>query len=193
MKEDGVDKESNIQQLKSEQERQGNLIDRRDCAEAKFTGIYDILIPKFSSQPVKVACDALTRGGDRNQELLVILEDFEGEERYETYDAFAIGNENRLYELHTLGKANGTAGDSLSRHRHMNFSTFDHGGRSGRKCAVDFTGAWWYNNCHVSHLTGKYNNDDFGKGVNWEAFRGFSYSLKKATMMIRPKRQASTI
>ncbi|KAL7740826.1 hypothetical protein ACLKA6_013676 [Drosophila palustris] len=242
LKEDEANKESKIQQLKSEQDRQKKLIDRlfnpRDCAEAKFTGIYDILIPKFSSQPVKVACDALTRGGgwtiilsrldgsvdfyrnwteyqkgfgdlngefflgldkihaltaDRNQELLVILEDFDGDERYETYDAFAIGNEDRLYELHTLGKANGTAGDSLSRHLHMNFSTFDHGGRSGRKCAVDFTGAWWYNNCHVSHLTGKYNNDAFGQGVNWEAFRGFSYSLKKATMMIRPKRQASTI
>jgi len=86
---------------------------------------------------------------ERKQELLVILEDFEGDNRFETYDEFAIGNEDQQYVLHTLGKANGTAGDSLKWHRGYKFSTFDRDNDwSSGNCAVDSTGAWWYNGCH---------------------------------------------
>ncbi|KAL7740823.1 hypothetical protein ACLKA6_013674 [Drosophila palustris] len=239
------DLKENFQLLKAELERQGKLIDELakeschlgSCAEAKSNGIYDILIPNLSSQPVQVACDAFTRGGgwtiilrrmdgsvnfyrnwteyqngfgDLNgefflgldkihaltavfsQELLIVLEDFEGDERFETYEKFAIGNENQQYELHTLGKANGTAGDSLSYHRGNKFSTFDrdHDRWSKGNCAERYTGAWWYNNCLKSDLAGKYHNniDTVGKGVNWEKFRGFIYSLKRAVMMIRPRK-----
>ncbi|KAL7742342.1 hypothetical protein ACLKA6_018978 [Drosophila palustris] len=60
-----------------------------------------------------------------SQELLVVLEDFEGDERYETYDEFAIDDEVEHYKLHKLGKASGTAGDSLSYHQGQKFTTFD--------------------------------------------------------------------
>ncbi|KAL7740824.1 hypothetical protein ACLKA6_013675 [Drosophila palustris] len=227
---DGVDKESNIQQLKSEQEEQKKLIDGlfhpRDCAEAKFNGINDILIPKFSRQPFQVACDAFTQGGgwtiilsrldgsvdfyrnwteyqkgfgdlngefflgldkihaltaDRDQELLVILENFEGDERYETYDAFAIGNEDQLYELHTLGEASGTAGDSLSYHHGKKFSTFDRDNDLGRgNCAEYFYAAWWFGACYSSKLTGTH-----GEGIAWGQF---GPSMKRAVMLIRPRK-----
>jgi len=86
---------------------------------------------------------------ERTQELLVVLEDFEGDERFETYDEFAIGNEDEKYILHKLGRANGTAGDSLSSHRGMKFSTFDRDNDqySSANCAAIFTGAWWYDQC----------------------------------------------
>ncbi|KAH8403208.1 hypothetical protein KR222_007809, partial [Zaprionus bogoriensis] len=61
----------------------------------------------------------------RSQELLVLLEDFDGDARYEKYEKFAIGNEAELYALHTLGSFSGSAGDALSIHHGMNFSTFD--------------------------------------------------------------------
>lgn len=87
---------------------------------------------------------------DQTQELLVLLEDFEGQTRFEKYDKFAIGDELESYTLHTLGKASGTAGDSLRLHQGCKFSTFDRDNDPdlGRNCAVLYTGAWWYKSCH---------------------------------------------
>ncbi|KAH8403213.1 hypothetical protein KR222_007808, partial [Zaprionus bogoriensis] len=62
---------------------------------------------------------------ERSQELLVLLEDFEGDVRYQTYEKFAIGDEEESYVLHTLGKSSGTAGDSLTSHHTMKFTTAD--------------------------------------------------------------------
>lgn len=171
----------------------------RNCAEAtassmKASGIYEILIPSYSSQPFEVACDVATHEGgwtiilsrmdgsvdfyrgwnvykngfgdldgefflgldkihaltaERSQELLVILEDFEGSVKYESYEKFAIGNEDESYILHTLGKSNGTAGDSLSDHHGMKFSTVDRDNDlNTENCAESFLGAWWYRKCH---------------------------------------------
>ncbi|KAL7742349.1 hypothetical protein ACLKA6_018985 [Drosophila palustris] len=241
---------SDIQSLRAELERQGKLLEGlakesdqlnstsslRNCVGAKSSGIYDILVPKFSNQTFKVACDAETRDGgwtiilrrmdgsvnftrnwteykngfgnldgefflgldkihamtaERRQELLVLLEDLNGEQRFETYDEFAIGNEDQQYELHTLGKASGTAGDSLDYHRGMQFSTFDKDNDKWEEgnCAIYRTGAWWYNGgmyCQFSQLTGTYKDNRFDHGVTWDTFRGSEYSLKTAIMMIRP-------
>ncbi|XP_034481278.1 microfibril-associated glycoprotein 4-like isoform X1 [Drosophila innubila] len=238
-------KESNIQLLKNEnqllrteEERNRKLLQPHNCTEAKSSGINEILLPKFSSQPFKVACDAETQGGgwtiilrridgsvnfhrnwteynngfgdlngeffigldkihemtaERNQELLVLLEDFEGNKTFEKYDEFAIGNEDQQYELHTLGKASGTAGNSLLYHHGSKFSTFDRDidGESDIHCAEQSTGGWWYRSnyyCQSCKLTGTYGNNDYDKGVNWDTFRGSEYSLKKAVMMIRPRK-----
>jgi len=82
------------------------------------------------------------------QELLVVLEDFEGDERFETYEKFAIGNESEQYAVHTLGKANGTAGDSFALRHLMKFSTYDRDNDvSSENCAIRCTGAWWYRSC----------------------------------------------
>ncbi|XP_034482709.1 ryncolin-4-like [Drosophila innubila] len=130
---------------------------------------------------------------ERNQELLFLLEDFEGDKRFEKYDEFAIGNEDQQYELHTLGDASGTAGDSFSAHRGNKFSTFDrdNDGQSDIHCAKQHTGAWWYrsiDSCQLCQLTGTYGKNDYEIGVNWYTFRGPHYSYKKAVMMIRPRK-----
>ncbi|XP_034482696.1 ficolin-1-like [Drosophila innubila] len=130
---------------------------------------------------------------ERNQELLVLLEDFEGNKTFEKYDEFAIGNEDQQYKLHTLADGSGTAYDSFSYHRGSKFSTFDrdNDGRSHLNCAELYTGAWWYSStadCQLCQLTGTYGNNDYDKGVNWYSFRGSRYSLKIAVMMIRPRK-----
>ncbi|XP_034473162.1 fibrinogen C domain-containing protein 1-A-like isoform X2 [Drosophila innubila] len=127
---------------------------------------------------------------ESRQELLVLLEDFGGDKRFEIYDELAIGNEDQQYKLHTVGKASGTAGDSLSLHHGMKFTTFDHDNDIWKEgnCARQYNGAWWYQYCHQSHLTGRYNDNEYGKGVIWDSFRGLKYSLKKTIMMIRPQK-----
>lgn len=86
---------------------------------------------------------------DQSQQLLVLLEDGDGQKRYEKYDRFAVGDELESYALHTLGKAEGSAGDSLRKHLGLRFSTYDKSnGVDPRNCAVLYTGAWWYQRCH---------------------------------------------
>ena len=52
-----------------------------------------------------------------------------------------------------------------------------------------YRGAWWYSNCHESNLNGFYYNgshSSVGDGVNWNAWKGYYYSAKRAEMKIRP-------
>lgn len=88
---------------------------------------------------------------DERHELLILLEDFEGSEKYEEYESFAIGKETELYRLNTLGAATGNAGDALRYHMGMSFSTFDRDNDESSKtnCAKEYSGAWWYNKCHT--------------------------------------------
>ncbi|KAH8293104.1 hypothetical protein KR044_003148, partial [Drosophila immigrans] len=62
---------------------------------------------------------------DQKQELMVVLEDFEGDVRYELFSEFAIADELDAYNLHRLGDAAGTAGDSLKYHHNRKFTTID--------------------------------------------------------------------
>jgi len=88
-----------------------------------------------------------------SSELLVVLEDFEGDERYETYERFGISGEDEQYALNTLGKSNGTAGDSLSYHHGMKFSTFDRDNdlSDATNCAETRPGGWWFKDCHYRY------------------------------------------
>ncbi|KAH8376951.1 hypothetical protein KR093_002331, partial [Drosophila rubida] len=50
-----------------------------------------------------------------------------------------------------MGKANGTAGDSLSHHFGQKFSTYDNyrGPNADRNCAEIYRSAWWFSDhCH---------------------------------------------
>ena len=119
--------------------------------------------------------------------LRVELEDWNGARVCAKYGKFNIGDEQAKYRLE-VGSYSGTAGDSLTYHNNMAFSTKDrHNDRSHDNCAVVYTGAWWYNAGHQSNLNGKYlgNNKGFGKGVLWCYFRS-DFSLKFTEMKLRP-------
>ena len=120
--------------------------------------------------------------------LRVELEDWDGVRVYAKYGNFSIGDEHAQYRLE-VGSYSGTAGDSLASHNGMAFSTKDReNDRHGRvNCATYWTGAWWYNICHLSHLNGKYlGNIIYDSGVTWYHFKRNYLSLKFAEMKLRP-------
>ena len=123
--------------------------------------------------------------------LRVDLEDFDGQKRFAEYDNMRVANEADKYRL-TLGTyLKGDAGDSLSNHGGMQFSTKDQDNDiSSEACAQKFNGAWWYHSCYFSNLNGGYLRGPhpliYGTGVNWKTFRDVYYSLKVTEMKIRP-------
>ncbi|TMW41756.1 hypothetical protein DOY81_013164 [Sarcophaga bullata] len=123
------------------------------------------------------------------QELLIVMGDNNNGRATAKYDGFSIGNETEMYKLKKLGMYSGTAGDSLTYHLGMKFSTKERDNDSDTgNCAQKYTGAWWYKSCHYSNLNGKYGDNTHAKGVNWHAFRGYTESLKYVKMMIRRRR-----
>lgn len=87
---------------------------------------------------------------DRDQELLLVMENASGLEKFARYTQFAIDGEDKSYALSTLGEYTGNAGDSLRGHVGFAFSAQDRDSDLHKdNCAQMFMGGWWYNSCHV--------------------------------------------
>ncbi|XP_044165395.1 ficolin-2-like isoform X1 [Acropora millepora] len=125
-----------------------------------------------------------------NLTLRVDLEDFERNVTFAEYSIFKVADASDKYRL-LIGGYNGTAGDSMAFQNGMQFSTKDQKNDPwNSSCAVKYKGAWWYKTCHTSNLNGQYlggHHDTFADGINWKAFRGFYYSLKRSEMKLRPQ------
>jgi len=78
----------------------------------------------------------------------------------------------------------------MSYHDGIAFSTKDQDNDHGDpgQCATKHRGAWWYNCCWRSHLTGLYikGYDLKERGIGWSTWKGFNYFLKNVEMKIRP-------
>ncbi|XP_072229675.1 microfibril-associated glycoprotein 4-like [Leuresthes tenuis] len=128
----------------------------------------------------------------RNYELLVDMEDFEGKKAFARYSSFKVDAECDGYVLHVTGfSKEGGAGDSLHLHNGMKFSTFDKDQDIWPgNCAKSFLGGWWYWKCHNANPTGVYrwgaDKTLFAVGVEWKHWKGHDYSLKAISMKIRP-------
>ena len=81
------------------------------------------------------------------------------------------------------------AGDSLSHHNNMRFSTkdFDNDNWAGTNCAYDNHGAWWYNACQYSNLNGEYlhGGQISDRGINWYHWKNNGLSMRVASMKMR--------
>ena len=124
----------------------------------------------------------------RPSSLRVEMEDWNGGKAYAKYGKFNIGDEQAQYRLE-MGSYSGTAGDSLTYHNNMAFSTKDRDNdrSSSGNCAVYNTGAWWYNSCYYSNLNGKYLGDTTSSNsVNWYHWKKKNASLKFTEMKLRP-------
>ncbi|XP_028424297.1 microfibril-associated glycoprotein 4-like [Perca flavescens] len=127
----------------------------------------------------------------KRYELLVDMEDFEGNKVFARYSSFSIDPESYGYRLHVSGFTDGGAGDSLSPHNGQKFSTFDKDQDIWNgNCARTHLGAFWYSNCYQVNLNGVYrwgaDNTINYVGVDWFRWKGNNYSLKTISMKIRP-------
>ncbi|XP_067940463.1 angiopoietin-related protein 1-like [Watersipora subatra] len=123
----------------------------------------------------------------KNQKMSIFLEDHESQSRTANYSLFQIENKGSHYQLLVSGYS-GDAGDSLSYHHEMGFSTFDddNDGHS-ESCALTFQGGWWYDACVKANLNGVWHDANNARpstfGVAWFAWK-YPYSFKTVYMMI---------
>lgn len=124
-----------------------------------------------------------------DSQLLIELKDFDNLTAHASYDSFHVATETEKYIMQLAGFS-GTAGDSLSVHNGMMFSTKDQDNdfQESQFCAQQYAAAWWYNKCHQSNLNGQYGDETYGKGINWNTWRGYTYSLKESAMKVKPRR-----
>ncbi|CAL8117696.1 unnamed protein product [Orchesella dallaii] len=130
----------------------------------------------------------LTKSGDI--ELRIDLTDWEDNVRVAKYAYFRIANSSEKFRL-VVADYSGNAGDSLAAQNGMAFSTKDSDNDVyANNCAIQFNGAWWYAACHASNLNGLYmegKHESYANGVNWLAWHGHHYSLKRTEMKIRSR------
>ena len=130
-----------------------------------------------------------------NYTLRVDLMDWNRKKSWAEYKYFSVGDEASGYQLSVAGYT-GDAGDGLTPHQGMKFSTHDVDNDMAVKdfdgnCAKRFQGGWWYKKCYKSNLTGRYYRggvvpEKRFDGVAWKPWRGPGVSLKKVEMKIKP-------
>ncbi|XP_062597661.1 ficolin-1-like [Saccostrea cucullata] len=131
------------------------------------------------------AIHTLTR--DKNQELRVDVERYNGQHAYAVYTTFYIGDEDNKYTV-TVSGYNGTAGDGFV-HNGMKFSTHDQDNDlESRNCAQMFKGAWWYKDCFRSNLNGRYAKSAVigGQYMVWKILAD-DEALRKSVIMVRQR------
>ncbi|XP_041373673.1 microfibril-associated glycoprotein 4-like isoform X1 [Gigantopelta aegis] len=128
----------------------------------------------------------------RRYELRVDLEDFQGMSSHALYNNFSVEPATDFYTLHLVW-SKGTAGDSLSKHNAMGFSTRDLDvDRKSGSCAQTYSGGWWFSDCLDSNLNGLYQTgwQPAANGISWRTWRGYYSSLRSTKMKIRPMADA---
>ncbi|KAI5637009.1 hypothetical protein NE865_10309 [Phthorimaea operculella] len=117
---------------------------------------------------------------------------------FSTYNR-SIYSEAEYYKLEIDGYE-GNAGDSLNDpwygSNNSPFSTYNRDNdRSSLNCASMLKGGWWWKSCGRG-LNGLYLHDPQDltarQGIVWFRWRGWDYTLKRASMMIKPKGQSNT-
>ncbi|KAK0061498.1 BpFREP12.12 [Biomphalaria pfeifferi] len=103
------------------------------------------------------------------------------------YENFKVLSETEKYKLQ-IGKYSGNAGDSLSFHNNMFFSTFDVDNdiNSDSNCAEYYSAAWWYRDCYYSNLNGRWGRTSY-KRMNWADLTGWTNIVTFTEMKIRER------
>nr|XP_020512416.1 fibrinogen-like protein 1 [Labrus bergylta] len=173
-------------------------------------GFGDLFSPNGEFWLGNEALHYLTSQGD--YDLLINMEDFEGNQRFAEYKNFKVGEEKDQYQLH-LGEYTGTAGNALADtngpptaeqkwtgpgmgSNGVKFSTYDHLNDAAGdvenedvRCIRHSRSGWWFSRCDSGNLNGHYYNGPYkamaDDGVVWYTWHGWWYSIKSVVMMVR--------
>ncbi|KAM8776014.1 angiopoietin-4 isoform 1-T1 [Rhynchonycteris naso] len=123
--------------------------------------------------------------------LRVELQDWDRSEAHAQYEHFRLGSEAQRYRLSLSGYSGSAGRQSSLVLQGTNFSTRDADNDNCLcKCAQMLSGGWWFDACGLSNLNGVYyparQHVRKLNGIRWHYFRGPSYSLRAARMMVRP-------
>ncbi|XP_028667143.1 tenascin-N isoform X9 [Erpetoichthys calabaricus] len=104
---------------------------------------------------------------------------------YAVYDSFKLAPSRQKYKI-SVGNYRGNAGDAMTYHQGRAFTTMDQDNDIAlSNCAFSHRGAWWYKNCHLANLNGKYGDSTHSQGINWEPWKGHEFSIPFVEMKIR--------
>ncbi|XP_067296626.1 microfibril-associated glycoprotein 4-like [Pseudorasbora parva] len=135
----------------------------------------------------------LTRNGKCM--LRVDLEDFTGRKGFAQHSTFSVGPETDGYRLQVSGFKDGAAGDSLTIHNGMKFSTFDKDQDAWGEgnCAKQYLGGFWYNTCHNANPNGVYlwgeDPTIFAIGDGWYTWKN-THAVGMKSIIMKIKRVA---
>ncbi|KAK6966143.1 BgMFREP21.3, partial [Biomphalaria glabrata] len=115
--------------------------------------------------------------------------EFNNKKYFAQYENFKVLSETEKYKL-KIGNFSGNAGDSLSGHNNMFFTTFDRDNdiRSDFNCAEYCSGAWWYTDCYYSNLNGQWGSTAYSKGMIWYELTDYYNSVSFSEMKIRERK-----
>ncbi|XP_038058731.1 fibrinogen C domain-containing protein 1-like [Patiria miniata] len=119
-------------------------------------------------------------------QLRIDLEDWESNTAWAEYDDFQIHGDNYILQVNSYN-TNSTAGDSLTRHNGMMFSTNDRDKDiyDYDSCARLNKGGWWYRACYQSNLNGRFGQGEFQDHIVWLAWKSDYYNIKRCAMKIK--------
>ncbi|VDI73471.1 Hypothetical predicted protein [Mytilus galloprovincialis] len=106
---------------------------------------------------------SLTSSG--KYELRIDLTDMSNTKKYAVYKKFVVGGAASKYKL-TVGDYSGDAGDQMTYHNGMKFSSTDQDNDENSGHCVDRHGPWWHESCCYSALNRKLNIN-----LYWRTFR----------------------
>ncbi|XP_069110163.1 ficolin-1-like [Argopecten irradians] len=122
-------------------------------------------------------------------ELRIEMGDISGISKYASYSTFSVASEIENYKLTVSGFTGDVRCDALQVHNLDQFSTADKDNDvTVANCAADLNGGWWYNNCVVVNLNGRYDPTaiDDPTAMCWFDFKSSKYNaLNYSKMMIR--------
>ncbi|XP_064484529.1 techylectin-5A-like isoform X2 [Ornithodoros turicata] len=164
----------------------------RDCADLyisgqNHSGVFNIFPYEGSKPPIATYCDMESDGGgwtvfQRRGQFGNPVYDF-----YRGWEAYKNGFGDPAKEF-WLGY------DAFSLANGAGFSTFDKDNDKmvNSSCAVAFSGAWWYKNCHAANLNGLNLNGahaSYADGIEWSIRGGrgnlYHYSFPQVEMKMR--------
>jgi len=130
-------------------------------------------------------------------DLRIVMQSFNGTEKFAQYRNFKISNSSDNYRLtFDASSYSGDAGDALSYHRNMQFSTFDRDNDlASYNCVTDINGVGygggnWMKECYRQHLNGEYEYPSGDRisnpyAMGWLYFdSNVDYLLLKSTKMM---------